>query len=131
MWKVLIVEDSIPDQELLKEFLKGKADLDCADDGWRGYKKYRESCEKKKYYDIILLDLAMPRMTGCTLVSLIRENESKFGDQKIPIIVITSCQDALKKAVEAGCDDYIIKPVEKERLLLYIERLIYKYLPAT
>lgn len=127
MWKVLIVEDSVSDRDILKSFLMGMGDCDCGENGREGYKLYRRSCINEEPYDIILLDIAMPYMGGYTLASLIREHESKFGEKKIPIIAITAHEGSVSKAIEAGCDDCLLKPVDKGTVIASMKMLIEKY----
>ena len=75
--------------------------------------------------DIILLDIAMPRIDGYSLCRIIK------GDKKlsrIPVIFITSKEliSSVEKGFASGGDDYIIKPVDWDRLIEKIEKLLDK-----
>ena len=70
--------------------------------------------------DLIILDVLMPVMDG---YSCLRELNSKFGRGKIPVIVLTA-RDRMKDLFELeGIEDYVIKPIDHEYLLLRIERV--------
>jgi CheY-like chemotaxis protein len=71
--------------------------------------------------DLILMDLKMPVVDGYIATLKIREM-----DKKIPIIAQTAYALAgdSKKAMDAGCTDYITKPIKKEILLSKVERLL-------
>jgi CheY-like chemotaxis protein len=72
-------------------------------------------------FDILLLDLKMPVMDGFEAAKKIRETNSK-----IPIIAQTAYafSSDREKALEAGCNDYISKPIDKNELI----KLLAKYL---
>ncbi len=71
---------------------------------------------------LVLLDLGLPLMNGLNVIRRLR-NDLKVDD--IPLVVITGYDKHFDTAVAAGCDDYLIKPVDFERL----ERLLDYYVP--
>jgi CheY-like chemotaxis protein len=73
--------------------------------------------------DIVLMDLALPRMDGWEATRRLKTSEKT---QAIPVIALTAHAMAadLEKALQAGCDDYDTKPIELRRLLGKIERLL-------
>lgn len=120
--KVMVVDDSETNRLLLKEMLKGKAEIDEAEDGFGAWKLYTKSLDEKRY-DILLLDIAMPRMDGIKLLKLIRENENCATEQKLPILVITAHKEKVESAQKEGCDDYMLKPVTIDALFAKINTL--------
>lgn len=102
MKKILVVEDDLQIQELIKEFLKAQNYfVDTADDGVLGYEKV-----KNNEYDLIIMDVMMPNMDGYSLCKMIR------AISKTPIIFLTALseeQDEIK-GFELECDDFITKP---------------------
>jgi CheY-like chemotaxis protein len=78
---------------------------------------------EKTAFDIILMDIQMPVMNGLEATRALRQKGIKT-----PVIAVTA--NALKGdrdlCIQAGCDDYLSKPVDKDRL----EELIARYLPA-
>lgn len=73
------------------------------------------ACIARRLPDLILMDLGMPGMDGLTLTRRLRSQEATRG---IPIVALTAF--AMKrdeeKAMEAGCDAYIAKPIDTRRL---------------
>ncbi|WP_456397953.1 hybrid sensor histidine kinase/response regulator [Desulfurobacterium sp.] len=109
--RVLIAEDVLVNQIFLKELLKKKFGIEhvrIVDNG----KKAVEEVEKNEY-DIILMDLKMPEMDGLTAVKEIRRR-----DIDIPIFILTAdaFRDSEEKAMKAGADGYLVKPIEIEQL---------------
>lgn len=117
MTKVLLVEDELKVVNLLRKGLrKADYDVDVALDGVEGYDKIRDN-----EYDLVILDLMLPKLSGWELISLIR----KFKPN-IPLIALTA-RSAIRDRVQGlrlGCDDYIIKPFSFEELLARIEAAI-------
>ena len=74
---------------------------------------------------LVLLDLSLPHMDGWTAAKLIKENS---GDQPIPIIALTA--HALlgdkEKALAAGCDDYVSKPINFRELATKLAQYLVK-----
>jgi PAS domain S-box-containing protein len=107
--KLLVVEDNDSGYEFLEILLKRRGALiDRAVNG-------REAVEKalQYSYDIVLMDLQLPEMSGFDATKKIRET-----NKELPIIVQTafSEQNERDKAFEAGCNYYLIKPITKQKL---------------
>lgn len=73
---------------------------------------------------LILMDIKMPGMSGLEAARIIREFNAD-----VPIIAQTALMltDEKNKVLEAGCNDYILKPIDKETLLHKIEQLLNYY----
>lgn len=116
--KILIAEDDDVSYQYLSTILK-KTDyeiLHC-----KTGKKCIELCHKNRDLDIILMDIKMPEMTGHEATRKIREfNKDVF--------IIAQTAYALPKdkdlAIEAGCNDYISKPIDKDLLFKLIDEYI-------
>ena len=72
-------------------------------------------------FDLILTDWNMPRMNGLDFVKAIRE-----AGHTVPIIMVTTEteKEQVVKAIQAGVNDYLIKPFDQEMLRLKLERVI-------
>lgn len=109
MKKILIIEDDAKIRRILQLELKHEGyDVVVAEDGEIGLEKF-----KNGYYDLILLDLMMPKLSGEEVCKNIREHS------QVPIIVLTAKDQILTKVslLDMGADDYITKPFEIEELL--------------
>jgi CheY-like chemotaxis protein len=117
--KIFVVEDNLMNAELIQEILK-----------YWGYEVVLESRGDlvvdgviKEKPNLVLLDLQLPAIDGYTLLKQLKSNEST---KDIPVIAITSY--ALKgdkeKAITAGCDDYMSKPIDTRELPVIVERFV-------
>ncbi len=120
--RVLLAEDGPDNRKLLSLFLK-RAGLspDFAENGREAYEKALSAAQDGAPYDVILMDMQMPEMDGYEATRLLREQ----GYQR-PIIALTAHATVLDKnrCLESGCDDYIAKPVNRERLLSIVGRYL-------
>lgn len=121
--RILVVEDSASNQIVFNAFLTGQGYLvDMADNGRVALQQL-----ENETYDVILMDIYMPEMNGIEATQKIRESE-RF--KNIPIVALTA--NAMKgdkeKFINAGMNDYLPKPVEKEALLSTIDKWLNKAL---
>ncbi len=117
--KILVVEDRPDALNLLTQQLEilGIAVI-LATDGREGVKK---AIEEKP--DLILMDIRMPGMDGREATRKIRSNPET---KDIPILATTvlSREAELAECIEAGCNDYIVKPFTPKQLVSRIEKLL-------
>ena len=111
--KVLVAEDNVINQRIVSFHLKKMAfDIDLASDGQEAYEKF---CAGK--YDLIILDIQMPKMDGYQVAKAIRNKERNIANHS-PIIALTA--NAMKGDrelyLEAGMDGYVSKPFTYETL---------------
>lgn len=126
MKRILIVEDDEVSRHLLQGILKENAVCDEAHNGIQGWKLYNKSLKQTKY-DLMLLDVEMPKMDGLRLITLIRELERFEGVEKgreLPVVVVTGHKDKIKEAMAAGCNDFLLKPICTEELLHRVSRFL-------
>ena len=110
MKKILIVEDVEMNRDLLIQLLEDDYQLVEAVDGRQGL----ELAAREKP-DLILLDVGLPEMDGWEVARTIRADEAL---KATPIIAVTAHAMAgdQESALQAGCDDYIAKPVDEDEL---------------
>ena len=123
MWKILIVDDVFVNRQLILEILKDKAQCDVAANGKEAIEAFNYALHKEPY-DLILLDIAMPEVSGLEFLSLLRKNEKKSGiflGDGVPVIMVTAHKESFFKAFDEGCDDYIVKPIDPIVLINKIE----------
>ncbi len=114
--RLLVVEDEAHLREQLQQFLKGlQYSVDAAADGEEGWFLGREYS-----YDLAIIDLGLPKLDGISLIKKIREQH------KYPILILTArgnWQDKVE-GLEAGADDYLVKPFHNEELRARINALV-------
>lgn len=116
----LIVEDDKSSSRFLQEVLKRTgARLIFTSDG----EKSIEICEAEENLDLILMDVQLPTLSGYEATKRIKKMRPK-----LPVIAQTAnaFADERNKAMEAGCSEYITKPLNKEKLLSVIKSVFEK-----
>jgi CheY-like chemotaxis protein len=140
---VLIADDIQQNRELLEAYLADEGyEILMAADGHQTMQMV-----ESRQPDLILLYIMMPRMSGYEVCSHIKSDPAKRG---IPVLMVTALNEAgdIEKAVNAGCDDFLTKPVnrlelrtrvrsllrvrhlanERDRLLAYLEEMEHRVL---
>lgn len=115
MKKILVVEDEKDIQNIIKAFLENAGyKVEIADDGLDAI-----NLIQKNNYDLILLDIMLPKIDGFTVCEMIRKNNN------IPIIILTALTDeeSQLKGFDKLADDYITKPFSMPILLKHIEAI--------
>ncbi len=104
-------------------FQKLPYQLDAAENGRIAVDKFAA-----EPYDVVLMDIQMPVMDGYEATRRIRRIELERDLSPCPIIAITAhaLEENRAKAMEAGCDVFLTKPVRKPQLLETIENLLNK-----
>lgn len=117
MFNILVVEDNTDMRELFCTVLAdGGYNAIPASDGLNALE-----IMDKEYIDLIVADIMMPNMDGYTLTKALRD-----ADYELPILIVTAKDQFadMQKAFRAGTDDYMIKPINVNELLLRIEALL-------
>jgi PAS domain S-box-containing protein len=116
--RILLADDSIDNRLLIRAYLgKTGYGLDEAENGQVAVEKLLNG-----RYDLVLMDIQMPVMDGFTAVRRIRQWERENGARRTPIIALTAStfDETVRKAVEAGCDSHLGKPLKRATLLRVI-----------
>jgi len=126
--RTLIVEDVHFLAMILQRFLEPYGECQTADNGESAIQKIAEAYTHQKPFDLICLDILLPKMDGIEVLQKIREFENDFiasDTERTKIVMITTLndQDTVRKALKAGCDRYITKPFSKEKILEEIREL--------
>lgn len=121
---VLLVDDT-PEIRKLFTYLLNKMGLDVrtASNGKDALEQVDAALAEDRAFDLILMDMQMPVMSGYEAVHILREQENT-----IPVIAITAhaLVSDREKCLSAGCTDYLSKPVKFDTLFQMVQR----YLPA-
>ena len=106
---ILVADDSDDTRQMLRTLLgmKGYRVIEASDGEWAVQATQHETP------DLVLLDLGLPRLNGLTVIRRLR-NELNLTE--VPIVVITGYDKHFETAVAAGCNDYLLKPIDFDRL---------------
>lgn len=113
---VLVIDDANDNRQLISIFLSAAgARVDCAEDGIEGVSR-----ALKKAYDVVLMDIQMPRLGGYEATTQLRDQ----GYSR-PIIALTACamKGERERSLSAGCDDHLTKPIDPQLLVDQVARL--------
>lgn len=124
----LVVDDDAPSRELFVRFLRrrGFANVDATRDGERAINLVYDT-----HYDVILLDLRLPGMSGLDVARRIRTLETETGSARTPVVAVTALEmpGMRQGALAAGCDDYAVKPVTFSSFSRLLLRLLVPHDP--
>ena len=116
MKKILIVDDVELNVELLVQLLEDEYELVVASDGEQGVR-----LANQEEPDLILMDMSLPVVDGWEATRQIKAIEAL---KAIPVIGISAhaMSGDAARAIEAGCDDYLTKPIDDDVLFATLER---------
>ena len=120
---ILVAEDNFMNQKLVQTLLqKNGYVVVLAGDGRDAVSRYKTDPS----INLILMDIQMPHLDGLKAAQVIRNIEKEEGRKKVPIVALTA--EAMKgdenKCLDAGCDSYLTKPLDKDLLLASIGKYI-------
>ncbi len=117
--EVLVVEDDLQLAKIVKKILETKNfEVEIIDDGLKAVERIKE-----KSFDLYLIDINVPRISGLEVVKYIRE---LYNDGFIIMITASVDEYYFEKAYEYGCDDYIKKPFHVKELEVRVKHLLNK-----
>lgn len=124
---ILIAEDDVPSTIYLKSILSRYGKCAAAADGIAAVEAYSKACDANKPYDVVCLDIMLPKMDGLQVLSIIREIEKEKTNKPFcsKIIMVSALNDDLTidHAREAGCDAYLWKPINLTKIEKVLESM--------
>lgn len=117
--RILIADDNAANRELLEAYLAGvECEIELSVDG-------QDTLEKVRTFspDLILLDVMMPKLSGFEVCKKLKDNPATA---KIMVLMVTALNELgdIERAVKAGTDDFLSKPVNKFELLKRVEIML-------
>ena len=121
---ILVVDDDADARRMYSEYMRSKGwTVFTASEGRAGLDKITDLTP-----DLVVLDLAMPRVDGWTVLKQMRESS---WTSRIPVVVVTALQDVRDETLRAGADAYLTKPCVPDILWLQICALLNPELSDT
>ncbi|GAC1352230.1 MAG: hypothetical protein NVS3B20_22620 [Polyangiales bacterium] len=121
--RLLVVEDTPLNRDLIQQLLEDDYDLEFAFDGAQALE-----LAQHRSFDGILLDIAIPKVDGMEVARRIRATEQ---GRRVPIIAVTAHAMAgdRERCLSAGCDEHVTKPIDERELDRVLRRAIVKNPP--
>lgn len=125
---ILIVEDDFTSRRVLSHILESFGVCDVAVDGGEAVEAVRLGLDGEGRYDLICLDIMMPRMDGQAALKAIRSLEESHGiapGAGAKIIITSALDDSgnVLQAFRSQCDGYIVKPYDRQKITSEIREL--------
>jgi two-component system, chemotaxis family, chemotaxis protein CheY len=126
--KVLIVEDDFTSRLLLQKLLSPYGEGHIAVNGTEAVSAFREALEASQPYDLVCLDIMMPEKDGHEALKEMRALEETRGivsTRGAKIIMTTALGDikSVTSAYDEMCDGYLVKPIDKAKLIALLDEL--------
>ena len=125
--RILVVEDELTSRELLKVILEPYGRIDTVSDGVEAIKAYNMALAKEPY-DLICLDIMLPKMDGQLVLKGVRKIEGDkgfLGPEAVKILMISALGDFenVTEAFSSQCTSYITKPIDADKIVAELRNL--------
>ena len=123
--KVLLVEDNELNTEIAQTILEELGfTVEAVTDGDEAVDTLRS--RQPGAFDVVLMDIMMPRMNGLEAARLIRSTEGRPDLKTLPILAMSAnaFYDDVKKSLESGMNDHLSKPIEMATLITALRRVL-------
>ena len=116
--RILVAEDDRLSRIFLKKFLTNYGECDVAVDGMEALDCFMDAIKQKKPYNLLCLDIMMPKVDGLKVLKAIRVLEKQHQLKHTCIIMMTALADVeyVDQALELGCDAYAAKPIDTDKV---------------
>ena len=129
--KTLVVDDELVSRNKMQRIMDGFSECEAVESGNAAIAAFKKALENGMPFNLITLDVLMPKMDGTEVLYTIREieKEKKIPKEKqVKILMVTSHsdRDSIITSIQAGCDDYIVKPFDREVIINKLEKIGFK-----
>lgn len=126
--KILIAEDDLASRKFLFKFLSNYGECDLVVDGLETLDAYLMSTRENTPYDLICLDIMMPKVDGVKVLKAIRDLEKQKGilpEKRVKVIMTTALAETqiVYNAFDIGCEAYAAKPIDVEKFIEVMKKL--------
>ncbi len=111
--RILMIDDNVELVKMVKEYFKSHASIDVTMEAYDGVKGTDLMMNHQSEYDVVLLDLIMPKKDG---ISILEELKNTEYDKKIIVLTSYNAPDMIRKVSELGVHYFILKPFELSEL---------------
>lgn len=128
MMRILIAEDDLVSRKFLSKLLGKYGECDLVVDGLEAIDAFMISLKDKEPYDLICLDIMMPKVDGVKVLKTIRdlEKQNNIGIEERARIIMTTAlgeTEVVKTAFDYECDAYASKPIDIDKFFEVMKKL--------
>ena len=126
--KILISDDEEVMREVLHALLSKVGECEAVDDGEKALAAFIKAHEEGRPFDVLFLDIVMPRLSGHHVLQAVREYEHAQGVEPaaaVKVIMSSALDDAenVVGAFKSGCEAYLTKPIAKRQIFDELRKL--------
>jgi two-component system chemotaxis response regulator CheY len=126
--RILIAEDDFASRKFLGKFLSKYGECDLTVDGIEAVEAFLLAFDIGKPYDLICLDIMMPKVDGVKALKAIRDIEKQKGIKSpdcVKVIMVTALNDSesVNNSFNTGCEAYATKPIDTLKFVEVMKRL--------
>ena len=126
--RILIAEDDYASRKFLYKFLSAYGECDITIDGIEAVDAFMLALDEGKPYDLVCLDIRMPKLDGTRALKAIRDVEKQRGiegDSRVKVIMTTALNDTTNvyNAFDSGCEAYAAKPIDTKKFTEVLKRI--------
>ncbi len=116
--RILIADDDPFSRRVLKKMLAPWGEAEFAVDGMDVLARFKEALEKDDLYQLVCLDINMPKLDGQRAVEMIREMEPKEAPKAVVFMISgdSTADNVIHAKVKGHCAAFLVKPIDKDRL---------------
>jgi two-component system chemotaxis response regulator CheY len=129
--KVLIVEDDLVSRVKLATIMEELGQIQAVETGRAAIEAFQDAWRDRRPFDLICLDVELPDQNGTEVLFEIRsiENRMNLPKERASKVLMTTShkdKDTVITSIQAGCDDYLVKPFTASRVFEKIRKLGFK-----
>jgi DNA-binding NtrC family response regulator len=116
--KILVIDDELAPRESIRMVLKDQYNVSTASGAHEGLEMMKQNS-----FDLVVMDIRMPKMDGITAL---QEIKKRYLDTEVILLTAYASLDTARDAIRCGAFDYLIKPFDKDDILLVIKKGLEK-----
>ncbi len=130
--KILVVDDEIVSRKKMEKIMVEFGECHTAESGISAVEAFNEAWSMGIPFDLVSLDITMPDIDGIEVLTQIRriENEKALAQShRVKVMMVTTHSDKniVVESMNAGCNNYIVKPFDRERVVSKLNTLGYSF----
>ncbi len=126
--RILIAEDDLASRKFLYKFLSAYGSCDITVDGLEAVEAFLLAWDEEEPYQLICLDIMMPRLDGIKALRMIRDLEKQknlLPAQRAKVIMTTALNESqtVMESFEIGCEAYAAKPIDTKKMEEVLQKM--------